>query len=83
MDVDSREAIAAVIASLGGNAAEYSNFAEGPARQEHDRVITEAEQMGVFGVPTFVLDGELFWGSDRISLLCERLEERQGATTRP
>lgn len=31
--------------------------------------------MGVFGVPTFVLDGELFWGGDRIYLLRERLAE--------
>jgi 2-hydroxychromene-2-carboxylate isomerase len=30
----------------------------------------------VFGVPTFVLDGELFWGGDRIDLLRERLDEK-------
>jgi 2-hydroxychromene-2-carboxylate isomerase len=31
--------------------------------------------LGVFGIPTFVLDGELFWGGDRIALLKERLRE--------
>jgi 2-hydroxychromene-2-carboxylate isomerase len=29
---------------------------------------------GIFGVPTFRLDGELFWGSDRIETLLWRLE---------
>jgi 2-hydroxychromene-2-carboxylate isomerase len=25
-----------------------------------------AEAIGVFGVPTFVVDGELFWGSEHL-----------------
>jgi hypothetical protein len=29
---------------------------------------------GVFGVPTFNLDGELFWGEDRIDALVWRLQ---------
>jgi 2-hydroxychromene-2-carboxylate isomerase len=27
----------------------------------------------VFGAPTYVLDGERFWGQDRLELLAERL----------
>jgi 2-hydroxychromene-2-carboxylate isomerase len=34
----------------------------------------DAESKGVFGVPTFVLEGELFWGVDRLPLLEWRLE---------
>jgi 2-hydroxychromene-2-carboxylate isomerase len=37
----------------------------GPAREEHDRIINEAEAADVFGVPTMVFNGELFWGGDR------------------
>lgn len=29
----------------------------------------EAQQAGVFGAPTFVLDGERFWGQDRLMFL--------------
>ena len=43
---------------------------------EHDRLRLEAEASGVFGVPTFVFEGELFWGGDRIGLLRERLDEK-------
>jgi 2-hydroxychromene-2-carboxylate isomerase len=45
----------------------------GPARAEHDRIIDEAEALGVFGVPTMVFNGELFWGSNRIDMLIERI----------
>ncbi len=29
----------------------------------------EAERLGVFGAPTFVLQGELFWGQDRLDFV--------------
>lgn len=33
----------------------------------------EAERIGVFGAPAYVLDGEVFWGQDRLDLLDEAL----------
>ena len=36
----------------------------------------EAEAAGVFAVPTFVVDGELFWGQDRIDLVRIKLRAR-------
>ncbi len=79
LDIDVPAEVAAVIAALGGDAAAFEAYAEGPGRAEMDAVIAEAEAMGVFGVPMFVLDGELFWGGDRLDLLRERLDERRGA----
>ena len=79
LDIDVLAEVSAVIAGLGGDAAAFEAYAEGPGRAEMDAVIAEAEAMGVFGVPMFVLDGELFWGGDRLDLLRERLDERRGA----
>ena len=31
--------------------------------------ITDAVALGVFGVPSFVVDGEVYWGNDRLQLL--------------
>jgi 2-hydroxychromene-2-carboxylate isomerase len=62
-----------LIADIGGDPTAYEAWAEGQGRNEHERVIDEAEAIGVFGVPMFVLDGELFWGGDRIDMLIERL----------
>ncbi len=33
----------------------------------------EARSAGAFGVPTFVVDGEVFWGQDRLELLEDAL----------
>jgi len=66
--------ISRVIADVGGSAKDFENYVAGPARQEHDRIIDEAEALGVFGVPTMVFNGELFWGGDRIDMLIERIE---------
>lgn len=74
LDIDSLDTMAGLIRALGGDADEYAGYAAGSAREEHDRIVEEAEQQGVFGVPTFVLEGELFWGTDRIPLLRERLD---------
>lgn len=46
---------------------------QGDARAEHDRIIDEAEARGVFGVPTMVFNDELFWGTDRIDMPVERI----------
>jgi 2-hydroxychromene-2-carboxylate isomerase len=45
--------------------------AETAARYEADT--QEAIKRGVFGVPSYVLDGELFWGQDRLDFLARRL----------
>lgn len=79
LDIDVPSEVAAVVAAAGGDADAYLAYAEGPGRAETAAVIEEAEAMGVFGVPMYVLDGELFWGGDRLDLLRERLEERRAA----
>jgi 2-hydroxychromene-2-carboxylate isomerase len=73
LDVDVLEEMSALIAELGGDAAAFEAYAQGPARDEIAAVTAEAESLGVFGVPTMLLDGELFWGGDRIDLLAKRL----------
>jgi 2-hydroxychromene-2-carboxylate isomerase len=73
LELDELREISGVIASLGGSVRDFEAYVNGPARDEHDRIIVEAESIGVFGVPTMVFNGELFWGGDRISLLIERI----------
>jgi len=41
----------------------------------------EATRIGVFGAPTYVFDGELFWGQDRLQMLEWRLTQKLGALT--
>jgi 2-hydroxychromene-2-carboxylate isomerase len=73
LELDTLSDIAAVIAELGGSVSAFEDYVKGGAREEHDRIVAEAESLGVFGVPTMIFNGELFWGGDRIPLLIERI----------
>jgi DSBA-like thioredoxin domain len=43
--------------------------------------MTASSTLGVFGVPTMVFNGELFWGGDRIDLLIERIRNPETIAT--
>jgi 2-hydroxychromene-2-carboxylate isomerase len=45
-----------------------------PVQQLYRQFSAEAEQLGVFGAPTFVVDGELFWGQDRLDFVDRKLD---------
>jgi 2-hydroxychromene-2-carboxylate isomerase len=81
LDPESVEAVAALLAEAGAPPG-FAAFLTGEGGAEHDRLRSEAEAASIFGVPTFVFDGELFWGGDRIGLLRERLDEK-GVKRRP
>lgn len=36
---------------------------------QHEKNVDDAVAAGAFGVPTFVCDGRMFWGNDRLALL--------------
>jgi 2-hydroxychromene-2-carboxylate isomerase len=76
LDIEDRQAIRGTLHAAGADPEGFATFADGAGGAEHDRIRAAAEEAGVFGVPMFVLDGELFWGGDRIPLLREELERR-------
>lgn len=45
---------------------------------EYQANTEEAMHLGVFGAPTYVFDGELFWGQDRLQILEWRLTQKLG-----
>jgi 2-hydroxychromene-2-carboxylate isomerase len=47
-----------------------------PVVAEYRRNTDEVEQLGIFGSPTYVLDGELFWGQDRLDFLDRALAKK-------
>lgn len=73
LDIEDREAIRRVLDESGAPTAAFFDFVESEGRGELDRICREAEAIGVFGVPSFVIDGEIFWGGDRIWMVREKL----------
>lgn len=57
-----------------GLAADYLEASRGPnVQQRYDAYTQQAIDTGVFGAPSFVVDGELFWGQDRLDFLQRKL----------
>jgi 2-hydroxychromene-2-carboxylate isomerase len=73
LDIENAEVIAATLAEGGADTADFATFLSGEGRAEHDAIRQRAEASGVFGVPTLVLDGELFWGREHLPDICEML----------
>ncbi|MGH7856609.1 MAG: 2-hydroxychromene-2-carboxylate isomerase, partial [Candidatus Binatia bacterium] len=74
LDIEDRAAVAGVLRESGVDASGFEEYLTGEGRREHDRIRAEAEAAGVFGVPSWLVDGELFWGSERFPRVAERLE---------
>jgi 2-hydroxychromene-2-carboxylate isomerase len=46
-------------------------------QQRYEQATQQAFDAGVFGAPSYVIDGELFWGQDRLDFVERRLAGRQ------
>jgi 2-hydroxychromene-2-carboxylate isomerase len=72
LDMENIDALAAVLTEAGADGAAFPAFL--PAGLARVAAIGQAaETEGVFGVPTFVLDGEIFWGSEHLPAILEML----------
>jgi len=79
-DIATPAQLAEAAAPLGVAADEIAAaLADGAARQAAIDATNEAVAQGVFGAPSFVLDGELFWGQDRIAMIEWRLAHPRAA----
>ena len=54
--------------------ARLSQAASASVQSIYEANTDEALQLGVFGAPAYVCDGELFWGQDRLEFLQRRLQ---------
>ena len=72
LDIEQVAAIAGVLAEAGCDARDFPAWAE-DGRAEVAAISRAAEAMGVFGVPTFVVGGEIFWGREHLPDIREML----------
>jgi 2-hydroxychromene-2-carboxylate isomerase len=72
-DIADPKTLAAMLANLG-LAARRREDAQAPVVQErYDAHTQRAIEAGVFGAPSYVINGELFWGQDRLDFVQRRL----------
>src|SRR5215471_3514483 len=66
LDIEDPAVVGAVLAEAGADVAGFAAFAAGEGREEVERISRDAEAIGVFGVPSFVVEGVLFWGREHL-----------------
>ncbi|HEV2550113.1 MAG TPA: DsbA family protein [Stellaceae bacterium] len=76
LDIEDPAVLARVLAEVGAETTGFFDYLPGEGRREHDLIQKAAEAAGVFGVPSFLIDGELFWGREHLADLREMLAPR-------
>ena len=72
LDIEDVAVIAAVLTEAGADGAAFAAKVQG-GRDEVAAISRAAEAKGVFGVPTFVVDDEIFWGREHLPDIREML----------
>jgi 2-hydroxychromene-2-carboxylate isomerase len=75
LNIEDIDALAAVMAEAGLDAAGFRRYADGDGPNDLRAAAAEAERDGVFGVPMFNVAGELFWGNDRVEWVVKKLDQ--------
>ena len=65
--------LAALLDECGLDAARLAQSGDDTTRAAYARNTQDAIAAGVFGAPSYVVDGELFWGQDRLDFVARRL----------
>jgi 2-hydroxychromene-2-carboxylate isomerase len=68
--------LAAILAEQGLDAARLEQSHSQAAHERYEANTQQAIDAGVFGAPSYVIDGELFWGQDRLDFVQRKLQPR-------
>lgn len=72
-DIASTEVLGELLAQCGVPAERLAQSREAGVQQQYDQFTAKAIETGVFGAPSYVVDGEIFWGQDRLDFLQRKL----------
>lgn len=73
-DIADADTLATLLREAGLDAARLAQSQDAAAQALADAHTQAAMDAGVFGAPSYVIDGELFWGQDRLDFVERRLQ---------
>lgn len=74
LNIEDAAALEAVLAEVGLDPAAFRRYAAEQGKADLARAAEEAARDQVFGVPIFIVDGEPFWGNDRVQWVVKKLD---------
>jgi 2-hydroxychromene-2-carboxylate isomerase len=79
LDIEDIGVIERVLNEAGARSAGFREYASGEGRALHDTINTAAFDAGIFGVPTYIINGEKFFGREHLPRVRWTLTGRAGA----
>jgi 2-hydroxychromene-2-carboxylate isomerase len=79
LDAEDRVEVKRLLAEAGAALGGFDTFCAGEGRTRHDAEQAAIFDAGIFGVPSYVVDGELFFGREHLPRVRWILEGRQGS----
>ena len=74
-DIANAAELSAMLGSCGLPASRLGDSHSAAVQQRYETNAQRAVETGVFGAPSFVIDGQLFWGQDRLDFVQRRLAQ--------
>lgn len=78
LDIENPEVIEGLINEAGADTDGFEGYLVGDGRRIHDEMQARIFAAGVFGVPSYVVDGELFFGREHIPMVRWLLDGSKG-----
>ena len=75
LDVEDPAAVEAILKEAGLDTAGFKRYAEKDGPADLAAAFAEGERDHIFGVPTLLVEGEPFWGSDRTEWVIKKLDK--------
>ena len=66
LDIENSEVMASLLLEAGVSTDGFLDYLHGPGRLIHDELQGNLHPAGIFGVPTFVIDGEIYFGREHL-----------------
>ncbi len=78
LDIEDPTVIEALLAEAGAPTSGFQGYLAGPGRREHDALQAKLLPAGLFGVPTYVIEDQVFFGREHLPMVRWLLGGRQG-----
>ena len=69
LDIENFDIVETIIEKCGISQSGFKEWKKNTGKNELDAIMNEAHEKGVFGVPSYIIEDELFWGREQIPLM--------------
>ena len=78
LDIEDAEVVSACLEKAGIDADGFVGWQQSEGRRQHDELQAQLHPAGIYGVPTYVFDGEMLFGREHLPYVRWALSGREG-----